>query len=49
MWACPWCGEEPEHLNEEFDHSRDVRWYDQWLEAHVEECEPYQKEQGDGN
>ena len=49
-WGCPWCGAKADIAgNNAPDYMRAIRAYDEWLEEHVLDCEPYIKEQGNNN
>lgn len=44
---CPWCGEVAPVEVGRIGSTFDDRAYDAWLEAHVMECEPWLREQGE--
>lgn len=45
-WACPWCGDATWEQNSKPDDQRNLQAWDRWLEEHVTECEPAQREMG---
>ena len=49
-WACPWCGVEAEIINQDLpDSMRGIKEYEEWLEAHVGECDTWLTENNNYN
>lgn len=46
-WCCPWCGEDDANTIGVPEDRRNIQAHSVWLEAHVMECEPWLKENGE--